>query len=84
MFVLEVALVVDGLPIDKPPVKAEHMVIFPSVILLYKFTALVTAVACNVFVVRLVDDNLPVEALNVKLVFVLIFDDPEAVDEKVI
>ena len=57
-------------------------VIPPLVLVVYKLIALLTVWPCNVFVVWIVDDKLPVEALYNNAVFVLRFDEPDAVDEK--
>ena len=74
-------------PDDEPmfisAVLAPPIDIVPVVTLLYKATLLPVATPCIVFVSREDAVNLPVEALNVKFVFVLIFDDPDAVDENV-
>jgi len=58
-------------------------VIPPLVLVVYKLIGDETVVPCIVFVSTKDAVNSPVEALNVKPVFVLIFDDPDAVDENV-
>ena len=77
----------DVAPDDEPmfifPVLLPPMSIVPVVVVLYKATLFPTATPCIVFVSIEDDDNLPVEALNISAVFVLIFDDPDAVDENV-
>jgi len=82
-----IELFIDVAPNDEPifisPVLLPPIFIVPVVVVLYKNTLFPTATSCIVFVSREDVDNLPVEALNVKFGFVLIFDDPDAVDENV-